>query len=375
MSPSRRLRVAQFNIQELTTSKLTDVDRHGCGLSRQLQATAQIIQEIRPDILSINEIDHDYHHEQRGLELNLRRYLLAYLNQGDNPINFEHLFAAPCNTGILSGYDLNKDGYTSTLDDEGTHDYALDCWGYGHYPGHFAMGLMSNVPIHQEAIRTFQNFRWIDLDGHHFPYDGYPEGVDQVMRLSSKSHWDVPLSVDGQAVHLLMSHPTPRGFYEGRERIRPRNFDEVKFWAEYLNNNPNLYDDAGQKGGLPDDAPCILIGDQNADADSQQEIDFDGLMSMQQLTRHPRLLDTGASITSKGGLNGHDAGPPHFYERHTICHPEGSVRFDYILPSTEFKVLSGGVYWPSEKDDPEGARRADLASDHRLIWLDIELPE
>ena len=34
----------------------------------------------------------------------------------------------------------------------------------------------------------------------------------EVFRLSSKSHWDVPLRVGGEVVHFLVSHPTPPVF-------------------------------------------------------------------------------------------------------------------------------------------------------------------
>ena len=35
---------------------------------------------------------------------------------------------------------------------------------------------------------------------------------DHGFRLSSKSHWDVPLSIGGRTVHFLVSHPTPPVF-------------------------------------------------------------------------------------------------------------------------------------------------------------------
>ena len=50
------------------------------------------------------------------------------------------------------------------------------------------------------------------------------------------------------------------------------------------------------------------------------------------------------------------------------------MRIDYILPSDELEILGGGVFWPTEEDDPEGARWAEEASDHRLVWVDLALP-
>ena len=58
--PYKEVRVATFNIRELSTEKLLHVDGKGAGQDKQLQAAARIIQNIRPDILIINEIDQDY---------------------------------------------------------------------------------------------------------------------------------------------------------------------------------------------------------------------------------------------------------------------------------------------------------------------------
>ena len=49
------------------------------------------------------------------------------------------------------------------------------------------------------------------------------------------------------------------------------------------------------------------------------------------------------------------------------------ARIDYILPSTDLEIVAGGVFWPTPEEDPEGARWADEASDHRLVWLDVAL--
>ncbi len=34
----------------------------------------------------------------------------------------------------------------------------------------------------------------------------------EAARLSSKSHWDVPINVNGRVLHVLASHPTPPVF-------------------------------------------------------------------------------------------------------------------------------------------------------------------
>ena len=54
-----RVRFAQFNVWELSRTKLDQVDAAGRGNSLQLTKAAEIIQRVRPDVLLINEIDYD----------------------------------------------------------------------------------------------------------------------------------------------------------------------------------------------------------------------------------------------------------------------------------------------------------------------------
>ena len=58
------------------------------------------------------------------------------------------------------------------------------------------------------------------------------------------------------------------------------------------------------------------------------------------------------------------------------------MRLDYVLPSADLDVISSGVFWP-EKDHPlrqlvlddNGREKPTAGSDHRLVWVDIELAE
>jgi hypothetical protein len=72
----------------------------------------------------------------------------------------------------------------------------------------------------------------------------------------------------------------------------------------------------------------------------------------------------------QGGINEQHAGDPahdtaDFNDRYT-----GNLRIDYLLPSAGLKVLRCGVYWPATgllDHDPGDV------SDHRLVWMDIEI--
>ncbi|MBX3728557.1 MAG: endonuclease/exonuclease/phosphatase family protein [Candidatus Sumerlaeia bacterium] len=369
---SQRVRVALFNIELISTAKLEEVDAQGRGANPQLLAATAILQRIQPDILVLNELDHDYDavaREGAPLERNAWLFHARYLAQGDAPLRFEHAFVEPCNTGILSGRDLDNDGIVATDADRGTRVHGNDSFGYGEYPGQYAMGLLSRYPIERAGARTFQTFRWLDLPGNHIPPDWYSPEALEVFRLSSKSHWDVPIDIDGRTLHVLVSHPTPPVFDGPEDRNGRRNFDEIKFWVHYLADDPALYDDGGRRGGLAKGSPFIIAGDLNASLNSDPIAT--GEIAIRQLLDHPGIHDPGDLHSSTGALRGRQPGPPLYYERATASWREG-FRVDYLLPSPDIRIVDGGVFWPSADEDPEGHAQAEKASDHRLVWLEIE---
>ncbi|MHC5544178.1 endonuclease/exonuclease/phosphatase family protein, partial [Singulisphaera rosea] len=53
----------------------------------------------------------------------------------------------------------------------------------------------------------------------------------------------------------------------------------------------------------------------------------------------------------------------------------GNLRADYVLPSKDLVVVSGGVFWPVETDPLHRLVRMSpvASSDHRLVYLDIRV--
>ncbi len=364
------IRIAQFNIFELSTEKLMQHDPLGLGNHPQLLAAAEIIRRIQPDILIINELDQDYTHPE-NLDLNARRFQKFYLSRGHDALSYDFIFTAPCNTGILSGYDLDKNGVVATEADINSPQYAGDCYGWGKYPGQYSMAVFSRFPMRDKQLRSFQKLLWKDLPGNHILQDYYTAEEVEILRLSSKSHWDLPLTVNGKTVHLLLSHPTPPVFDGPEDRNGRRNFDELKLWWEYLNPYSTLTDDQGQSGGLPNTERFIIAGDLNASASAQTA--YDGLTAIQQLLEHPRVKDSGPFLVSAGAAEGRTSGAPEHVERATASwHQDERQRIDYILPDLSIQIIAGGVFWPASSDD-RAAELARRASDHHLLWLDIRL--
>ena len=227
----------------------------------QARKIAEIIQRVRPHVILINEFDYDQ--EGRAAQLFLTNYLSVSQN-GQEPLVYSYHYFAPVNSGVPSSLDLNKDGKTGG---------PADAYGYGRFPGQYGMVVYSVFPINSSSVRTFQNFHWHDMPAAELPMnpDGdtpyYDETDMQTFRLSSKSHWDVPIRVNNQTIHLLACHPTPPVFDGTEDRNGCRNHDEIRFWADYIEpeRNDYIYDDKGQRGGLPAGTHFVIAGDLNAD--------------------------------------------------------------------------------------------------------------
>ena len=344
----------------------------------QAQTVAEIIQRTRPDVLLINEFDF----VEGGLaaELFQDNYLSVSQN-GAEPVHYPYFFVAPSNTGIPSGFDLNNDGAVGGPD---------DAFGFGFFPGQFGMAVYSMFPIDYDRIRTFQLFLWKDMPGALLPDDpGTPEPADwysteelAVFRLSSKSHWDVPVSIGRKTVHFLVSHPTPPVFDGPEDRNGRRNFDEIRFWADYIlpSRSGYIYDDQGEYGGLTPGALFVIAGDQNADP-----LDGDSIPgAIQQLLDHP-LVNTRLTPDSEGaveqsalqgGANLTHQSDPAFDTADFADTAPGNLRADYVLPRKNLRILEAQVFWPTTDDPlfPLVGVFPFPSSDHRLVWIDVRVP-
>ena len=328
----------------------------------QVGNIAEIIQRVRPDIILLNEFD--YHPDPaHGVKPFLKNYL-AQGRSGTDGIDYPYFYHGPVNTGVDSGMDLDRDGTASGV--------GGDAFGYGLYPGQYGMLLLSRYPIDESAVRQFQHFLWKDMPGNLMvdmrdengdPW--YPEDVQRHLRLSSKSHWDIPVLLGDTVIHVLASHPTPPVFDGPEDRNGRRNHDEIRFWVDYLgDDNDYIYDDAGTRGGLRGER-FVVVGDLNAsmeEGDARQE-------GISDLLGHPRVR-RGLLPTSDGGRANRSDSP--FGPAHTAA---WGMRTDYVIPSKAgWRVLDAGVFWPTSDDALYRLvedRRA--SSDHRLVWVDLEV--
>jgi endonuclease/exonuclease/phosphatase family metal-dependent hydrolase len=304
--------------------------------SAQIEAVVRVVARVDPDVLLINELDFD--DDREALALFQQRLSAA-------GVDYAYSFVAPVNTGKATDLDLTGDG----------KDYGPEnAHGWGVFEGQFGMAILSRLPIISDDIRTFSGVRWTEMPENLYPVDFFPEAAKDVLRLSSKSHWDIPIRAGDSTIHLLASHPTPPVFDGPEDRNGRRNHDEIRFWSDYIDGKDWMLSDQGTEGGLDGDAAFIIMGDLNNDpvnGDGRHE-------AINALINHDRVQDPapkGASGTATADFD-----------------EVGQLRVDYVLPSSGLDVSNSGVFWPEEEDPMR--ETAHSASDHRLVWIDLKIP-
>jgi hypothetical protein len=382
------LRIAAYNVSLYRREAGALAQELAAQGSGQAATIAAVLQDVRPDLLLINEFDYDGamddDHAERPPAPAALAFLRGYLGVsqgGREPIACPTLFSAPSNTGLPSGVDLDLDGRIGG---------GNDARGFGLFPGQYGMLVCSRLTLRRDQVRSFRNFLWRDMPGADLPPDWYSPDALAALPLSSKSHWDLPFELPlapgaapgepPRVLHLLASHPTPPGFDGPEDRNGRRNHDEIRLWADYLTPDraPYLVDDAGRRGGLAVEASFVIAGDLNADPLDGGSVPG----AIDQLLQHPRVqreVAVGAlaprSVRAReialrqGGRNREHRGDPTLdtADFDDEGSSPGNLRVDYLLPSTDLEICRSGVYWP---DDDVLAR----SSDHRLVWLDVALP-
>jgi hypothetical protein len=235
--------------------------------------------------------------------------------------------------------------------------------------------VLSKFPIQFEQIRTFQKFLWKDMPNNLLATikdeSGqlyYSQAAQQILRLSSKSHWDIPITIGNQTIHLLASHPTPPVFDGPENRNGKRNHDEIRFWTDYLSGSERsayINDDNGKSGGIKGEH-FVLAGDLNASPD-----EGDGIKSgIKGLLEHPLVNDLIVPKSEGGKLH-----TPN--NQYSAQHSAGwGMRADYVLPSTSLEVKGSGVFWPKQNNPLHRLiKDRQSSSDHRLVWIDILLSQ
>lgn len=277
-------------------------------------ATIAVILESRPDILALQDVDYD----ANGLAV--AALVEALAEQG---LDYPHNLALRPNAGLLTGVDLDGDGRT---------DGPRDAHGYGRFSGQGGMVLLSRFPIGE--VQDFSDMLWRDLPDNNAA-GVTPEDALPILRLHTVGAWDVEVTTPNGPFHILTSHATAPVFDGPEDRNGLRNADEVRFWQLHI------------EATTP--AHFAYMGTLNVDPERGEGL-------------HGPLLDL---LNHPALQNPVRDGPTADWAEPT----PGDLRVDYVLPSRSVRVLDAGILWPTEGALAETVAEA---SDHRLVWVDID---
>lgn len=303
----------------------------------QTAAAVQVLVALDADVLVLTGMDYD-----------LSGQALAALQARLRASGQDYPFTLPLrpNTGVPTGLDLDHDGGLNG---------ARDAQGFGWFPGQAGIAVLSRLPLQAEALRDYSGFLWQDLPNANLPPDLTVE-AKAIQRLASTGFYDLPVTVDDTDLRLLIYAATPPLFDGPEQRNRRRNADETAFWLHFL------------QGELALPAPrsdFVVIGLANLDP-------YDGAgdpETLLALLTSPLVQDPAPRGTS-GHVDPGQRGEPAL---DTVQLKDGrGLRLDYILPSADLDVTSAGVMWPAPSDPLAPVLQA--ASDHRPVWVTIELP-
>lgn len=359
-----RVRLAHFNVRELSTDKLLD------AADEQASAAAEILGRFDADIVSINEIQYDI--------------------QGIPSLSMPGAPATATPGGFDGGADNARrladrvaaagatEGYAHTLLTVGNSGFYWEGsggsqWfvlrGWGEYEGRFNTAVLSRYPILGDQVRVIADFAWESLPGNTIAQmqSEIGESVPAGFPLFEKSLNVVPIQIDDEVVHLVMLHPVAPAF----DPINTyRNFDELQGLRMFLDGTlPGV-------PGLPDGAKFVVVGDLNADPEDGDSFDT----AVSQILTHPSLA-TPVFPTAAGskGLNG----PFNTYlsgcgrdDGSTVSDPTTrfQLQLDYILPSATIGApLASFLFFPDHLSARADFDLACRASDHRMLYLDLAI--
>lgn len=328
----------------------TELERDGPGLllrdirkgkDPQVIAVARVVADAQPDILVLQGIDFD--HNNQALKA-LRDVIEVH------GWEMAHVFAAMPNSGVSTRVDMDGDG---------RRGQPRDAQGYGEFLGQGGMAILSRHPIRYDTVQDFSQLLWRDIPNASLPITEagpFPsQDALEIQRLSSVSHWVIPILVEERVLNIMTFHATAPVFDGPEDRNGHRNHDEIVFWLRYLD---------GAMGDIPTGS-FVLAGNANLDP-----VDGEGRKSaINMLLADPRFQDPAPARAGdpEQGV-GHQGDP----KLDTAAWPEpipGHLRVSYVLPSRDLSVRGSGVFWPNSGPMAE---TVSVASRHRLIWVDLD---
>jgi hypothetical protein len=321
---------------------------------------ARVIQTVRPDVLVLTGIDVD---AGENIAKAFNTNYLAVGGDDHTGITYPYHYTAASNAGVDSGADMNRNG---TIGDPG------DALGYGNFPGEQSMIVYSQYPLDADSVRDFTSMPWNAMPDNSIPSDVTDLERD-ILPLASVSHWDIPVNVDNETIHVLA---TSTADASESSYGTARNHDQIRFWQDYIDPETDyIRDHRGNQGPLPSDAAFVLAGSLKADPTGNGPADptaITSLLESDQIIDPEPARKVTARTLSRGILP--DTADTLQHTAPTPADNDETYRADYVLLSSDLNVADSGVLAADSQDADNGLFGLDHEThDHRIVWADIAL--
>ena len=131
------VRVASFNVSMYRDAAGALADDLTNTELLQGRYAAAILQQVRPDILLLNEVDTD-----DGTAIaRFQENFLSVGQEGQEPLSLPYVYIPETNTGEHSGFDLDNNGVIDPVASPFNFNYANDSYGFGWFEGQFGMAV------------------------------------------------------------------------------------------------------------------------------------------------------------------------------------------------------------------------------------------
>lgn len=354
------LRVATLHADLTGDSSAEVLEELQGGMNPRGRVLAETVQLNAPDVLVLTGVSYDDHQEIAEV---LNAEYLSRGQNGQTGMQYTHTYAAPTNSGIDSGADLDKDGRVGG---------PADALGYGRYPGERGMLVFSVHPIVEDEVRTFQEFLWEDMPENSMPKDRFSSLEKSVLRLPSTSMWDIPIEVPGAEDHVHVVATDLNSSAQSEASAASRNEDQRRMVSDYISGESwYLYDDDGAYGGL-DAGTAFVVAGSLADSTELLTQPADEVPELSSLLDAEVVQDPAPQAVTDQPLpeRRDDQTDPQATQG---LSSGAAVRSSYVLPASVLDVDRSGVFWPARGEfgynlvDPGQPGTAA----GRLVWLDI----
>ena len=382
--------LVHYNIKELDSTKL----RQGLQNPQLAQAVA-VLKKLKPDLLSINEMQYDLPGVPNASFTSTGQNMMALTTlMGWKPLGISF---DPANTGLLARPQADGTYPTDTTDPQ--FEPYSDPINYGIFPAEYATAGASRFPIVRKLV--FQDLKWAKFRPDR-KVEGFLDAFGEPLKretteLFDKNFTDAVLNIQGKEVHFILFHTVPSFDFgkEGSPNIE-RNGDQLAFLEWYLTGKTEFEvpADLGIEP-LAQGALFVAVGDWNTDV--VRNPSNPGSRVIQRLFKSTRPWLAPETLAFS-------------YESQPFTVKPYQNQFDYLLMSKQINVVKSGIYAPvaerkelgcgiekpKQASDPKtrtivsyrGAAGATCfsevtrayaqvkqASDHRPIWARLRLPD